>query len=514
MKMQNIFWSAAILLICNFISRCLGFTYKIILVRLIGPEGVGITEMVSPVYSLALVLASLGVPLAMSKLLAGEIGRRNFQNLQRIQQTSLFLLTLLGTAATLLCAALAPLAMQRINPDSRALNYLLALTPAILIVTVCSGFRAYFQATKQIGIIGVSQNIEQTVRVAAGAILASYLLAQGLDRAVLGVAAATILGESAGLLYIWRQYRRQRPQNSAPPTLSRLNISLSLLTYGAPVTIQRLISSGILLLQATMLPMALMQNGLTSSQATAAYGNFSGVALSLIHLPGIFTATLAMALLPAIAEISASDKLCLGRRINQSLHLTSVIAAPFSLLFYTHASQLCTWLFHAPEAAPPLRILALGAFFIYAQTALTSILQGLGKLHSLLFSLLISGGIFLLAIRLLTPLYGLPGAAAAYLLLAFSACLCNYLCLRTACNLRLEWLNIFVKPLLALAPCLPLLKKTEQLCSAFFNNDLAAFTLASGICGLTYLFLLGALKGLPAVMLRYLRPLRPKRRKI
>lgn len=47
--MPNIFWSAAILLICNFISRCLGFVYKIVLVRLIGPEGIGITEMVSPV---------------------------------------------------------------------------------------------------------------------------------------------------------------------------------------------------------------------------------------------------------------------------------------------------------------------------------------------------------------------------------------------------------------------------------------------------------------------------------
>jgi len=60
--MPNIFWSAAILLICNFISRCLGFVYKILLVRLLGPEGIGITELVSPVYSLALVAASLGVP--------------------------------------------------------------------------------------------------------------------------------------------------------------------------------------------------------------------------------------------------------------------------------------------------------------------------------------------------------------------------------------------------------------------------------------------------------------------
>lgn len=508
MKMQNIFWSAAILLICNFISRCLGFIYKIVLVRLIGAEGIGVTEMVSPIYSLALVAASLGIPLAMSKLLASEIGRRRFQNLHIIQQTSMGLLLLLGLTVTLLCAAFAPLLLQSINPEARTLNYLRALTPAIFIVTVCSGFRAYFQATKQIGIIGLSQNIEQTVRVLAGAALVTLLLPQGLPAALLGVAAATVLGELAGLLYIWRQYRRQRPENIDAPSLKRGNISLSLLAYGAPVTVQRLISSGILLLQATLLPLALVQNGLSSTQATAAYGNFSGVALSLIHLPGIFTATLAMALLPAIAEIAASDKMCLSRRINQSLHLTAVIAAPFSLLFYNYAEPLCQWLFHAPEAAPPLRILALGAFFIYAQTALTSILQGMGKLNSLLFSLIISGGVFLLAIRLLVPLYGLPGAAAAYLLLTLTACLIDYFCLKLACAMRLDILNIFIKPLLALLPCLMILKTAEQICSAVIADDLIVFLLTGSCCGLVYLLLLGLLKGLPSVMLRYLQPLR------
>ena len=503
MKMQNIFWSAAILLICNFISRCLGFVYKIILVRLIGAEGIGITEMVSPVYSLALVAASLGIPLAMSKLLASEIGRRRFQNLRLIQQTSLALLIVLGAGVTLLCALLAPLLLQNLNPEARTLNYLRALTPAIFIVTVCSGFRAYFQATKQIGIIGVSQNIEQTVRVLAGAALVSALLPQGLPTALLGVAAATVLGELAGLFYIWLQYHRQRPENTETPSLSRFSIGLSLLAYGAPVTVQRLISSGILLLQATMLPLALVQSGLNSSQATAAYGNFSGVALALIHLPGIFTATLAMALLPAIAEID-NDKMCLSRRINQSLHLTAVIAAPFSLLFFSHATELCSWLFHAPEAAPPLRILALGAFFIYAQTALTSILQGMGKLNSQLISLLISGGGFMLAIRLLVPLYGLPGAAVAYLMLAASACMCDYTCLKLACAMRLDILNIFIKPLLALLPCIMILKTAKQFCSAVINNDLIVFLLAGSICGLAYLLLLGLLGGLPSVMLRYL----------
>ena len=217
--MPNIFWSAAILLICNFISRCLGFVYKIVLVRLLGPEGIGITELVSPVYSLALVAASLGVPMAMSRLLAMELGRRRFGNLRRIQQCSLALLFALGSLVTLLAALGAPLLLARYSQEARTLSYFQALTPAILIVTICSGFRAYFQATKQIGVIGLSQNIEQLVRVLAGAGLVTLLLPLGLAQALLGVAAATVLGELCGLLYIWGQYRRQSPiQWSRPPS--------------------------------------------------------------------------------------------------------------------------------------------------------------------------------------------------------------------------------------------------------------------------------------------------------
>lgn len=499
--MPNIFWSAAILLICNFISRCLGFVYKIVLVRLLGPEGIGITELVSPVYSLALVAASLGVPMAMSRLLALELGRRRFGNLRRIQQCSLALLFALGSLVTLLVALGAPLLLARYSQEARTLSYFQALTPAILIVTICSGFRAYFQATKQIGVIGLSQNIEQLVRVLAGAGLVTLLLPLGLAHALLGVAAATVLGELCGLLYIWGQYRRQKPHSVEPPTLSRLTICGSLLAFGAPVTLQRVISSGILLLQASMLPLALVQSGLSTAEATAAYGNFSGVALSLIHLPGIFTATLAMALLPAIAEIE-QDKMQLSRRINQSLHITAVIAAPFTLLFYAYAEQLCRWLFHAPQAAEPLRILAIGAFFIYAQTALTSILQGMGRLRALLFSLLASGGVFLLAIQYLVPRWGLGGAAAAYLLFALSACLCDFLCLKLHTSIQLDVVNIFIKPMLAAAPCLLLLKKAELLSSA---ENINLFMLAAGLCAAIYISLLTLLKGWPSVLLRYFK---------
>jgi stage V sporulation protein B len=506
-KFQNLFWSAAILLICNFISRVLGFAYKIILVRLIGTEGIGITEMISPIYAFALVAGGLGIPMAMSRLLALELGRRRYQNLARIQNTGMALLLLLGGVTSLLCYIAAPLLLERFSAAPRGLEYLRTLTPAIFIVSVCSGFRAYFQATKQIGIIGVSQNIEQLVRVLVGSTLVWLALPLGLESAIKAVAAATVLGELAGLIYILTQYRRQRPHNRERPTRSRTSVALSLFSFGAPVTLQRWLASAILMLQAMLIPLALQNSGMSQAAATDAYGNFSGVALSLIHLPGIFTSTLAMALLPSIAECE-DNRARLNRRINQSLHITTTIALPFMLIFFNHAEELCAWLFNAPAAAPPLKVLACAAIFIYAQTALTGILQGMGKLNALLCSLLISGALFIISIQTLVPKFALPGAALAYLIFAAAACLIDFAFLHHRVGLRLDARSIILKPLLAASAFLLTEKTAERVLSAALQNQILVFLSASAVGFLAYLWVLWLVKGLPGVFLRYIKPLR------
>lgn len=503
---RGLFWSAAILLVCNFISRVLGFVYKIILVRLIGTAGIGITEMTGPVYSFALVAASLGIPLALSRLLALEIGRRRYHNLRRIQKTAMLLLAVLGGLAAVICWRFAPNLLARFGTAEGA-NYLRILSPAVLLVTICSGFRAYFQATKQIGIIGVSQNLEQIVRVIVGSTLVYLALPYGIEAQIAAVAAATVLGELCGLLFIFNAYLRQRPQHPDPPELSHTAIGIRLLGFGAPVTVQKLLMSAILMLQAMLIPLALQRGGLTAAEATDAYGNFSGVAMSLIHLPGIFTATLAMALLPSIAE-SEQNPARLNSRINQSLHITAVIALPFMLLFYQFAEQLCRWLFNAPGAAGSLRVLALAAAFIYAQTAFTSILQGMGKLSALFASLLCSGGLFVGAIWLLTPRFGLNGAAIAELVFAAGGSLIDLAFLRHYTGLRLDRVNIIAKPLTAAIMAALSAKTAEKMISAAGLSQYTEFLLLSAMGGLAYLATLLALDGMPRVFRHYLRPLK------
>ena len=64
--------STLVLIIGGFITRFLGFIIKIIYTRIILEEGVSLHSLILPTYSLLITIATLAMPLAISKLVAEE----------------------------------------------------------------------------------------------------------------------------------------------------------------------------------------------------------------------------------------------------------------------------------------------------------------------------------------------------------------------------------------------------------------------------------------------------------
>ena len=68
---KNIFLrSALILLIGSMITRTLGFFIKIVFTRIIGEDGINLYSLVMPTYSLVIALTQLGLPVAISTVVA------------------------------------------------------------------------------------------------------------------------------------------------------------------------------------------------------------------------------------------------------------------------------------------------------------------------------------------------------------------------------------------------------------------------------------------------------------
>jgi stage V sporulation protein B len=484
-KKTGLFWGTILLLGSNIFVKGLGFFYRVVLVRLLGVEGVGLIEMVSPVFSFLLVLGGCGIQTSLSQIIASRQGAEGHSYFR----TALVLLTFtsLGLTAAAYCAA--PWLVAHFAPDERILICLQLILPAIIIICLASAFRGLFQGLKYVGTIGMSQNVEQITRVIVGIWVIGQMAGLALPLKISAVSLATVCGEGIGFFYLLLVYFRGRKEYFLEPRQGfgfSFKAARELLTLGLPLTASRLASTTIMMLQAILIPVCLKMAGWDIRAATEIYGRFAGVALALLHLPGVFTAALTVSVLPAVAESMTFDitgRRLMRQRVNDSLQAASSFTLLGMLLLFIFADPLCTLLFNNPPAAPILRILTLGGVFLYLQLTIISVLQGLGEVKILLVNNVISGVILLTGIILLTPRpdFGINGAAIAVDLSWICGFILNLISVYRKAKIKLNWRNIALKPALAAMAALLIYYSQQFFFPSWFENQNVTIMLLQGI---------------------------------
>ena len=380
--MQKFIRGALLLMMANFITRIIAFFYRVYIVRLIGSEGIGLYEMVFPVYSLILVITTAGIPMAVSKLISEAYAKKNTNLAKKIFFISSIFLIASGVVSTVVIIWFVPYLATKTFSDTRVYWPFLATTPAIFIVAVGSVYRGYFQGIQDMLPSSLSLVFEQIVRFIVGIYLATLLLRFGVEFSAAGLALAMVCGEMAGLitLLIFFKGNKEFTAPSWGESYSFVKIIHAIYTLAVPVTLTRVMLSTSLTLQAILIPKRLVLAGNTIREATQLFGQFSGMAFSLINLPTVITVSLAVSLVPAISEAVAWNNFTLIRkRINQSFRITILTAVPVAVIFMNLAKEIMQILYHSTEASNILKFLATGCPFFYLQQTTGGILQGLGR---------------------------------------------------------------------------------------------------------------------------------------
>jgi stage V sporulation protein B len=160
---------------------------------------------------------------------------------------------------------------------------------------------------------------------------------------------------------------------------------------------------------------SLILSGATTAAATKQYGLLFGCVFPLLFLPTFFTQSLTTALIPAISEASARrDGLLVHRRMDQAMRIALFVGAPGTLILFVWAEPLCTLLYHAPEAANLLKILAPVFFLHYFEAPLRAILLGLGKAATAMWNVILTNLFEVPAIVIFASKLGIQGVAVGF----------------------------------------------------------------------------------------------------
>ncbi|GJM75111.1 hypothetical protein HMSSN036_73270 [Paenibacillus macerans] len=101
------------------------------------------------------------------------------------------------------------------------------------------------------------------------------------------------------------------------------------LRIAIPVTGGKLVGSLSYLLESITTAQSLAMAGISVAVATSQYGALQGMVIPLLLLPGALTSSLAVSLVPSLAEAQArGDMRSIQLRLHQSLRLALVTGAP------------------------------------------------------------------------------------------------------------------------------------------------------------------------------------------
>lgn len=368
---QSFIKGAIIISLGGFISKLLGAFYRIPLTRFLGGEGMGIYQMVYPLYCILLTVSASGIPTGIARLISsGKNGA----------EKQAFLLYgaigVIGTAVMYMLAA--PLAAVQEEPAIRLCCVMLC--PSVFFVSVLSVVRGYFQGRGNMYPTAVSEVSEQVIKVALGCVLA-YLFRDNLPLAVASTLFSVTVSEviSTALTLVW-YFRRREIQplyKTAPVPYS------AIVKYTIPLTLTAIALPVSQLLESIAAVRLLKEMG---DNATSLYGIFSGCAVTIINLPVSVTYGLAAASVPQISPLAESgDMQGAKNKAYKALLLTFAISAPAAVglfIFAPLASKLIFSSLAAEEQAilsRLVRIMAVNAVTLSLVQTSSACLTSLGK---------------------------------------------------------------------------------------------------------------------------------------
>ncbi len=415
MKKQSLVKGALVLTAAAFITKLLGFINSVIQSRILGSEGIGLVMMVMPLMGLLLTLTTLGLPVAISKLVAEAEAQQEEGKVKQILAVSLLITGSIGILLVVVTLSFGHLFTTHFLTDQRAYYSLLALTPIIPIFALSGVIKGYFRGKQQMNPIAISQVLEQVVRIGLIYAFVQWLLPYGVEYAAAGAILCAVVGEAASLFYLILMFKKGSLLRSFETSGSKSTL-YELLHTGLPTTGNGFIHSIARVISPILITQGLAKAGMSSVLITKQFGMLAGFVMPLLFFPGFINHSLAVALVPAISEANVQKNFRLiHERVYQAIRIALIVGMPSTVILTIFAEPLMTVIYHASEAAVLLQVLAPFFLFHYFHAPLQSTLVGLGYAKAAMYNNLIARCTSLLLIYPLcsNPKLGIMGVVLA-----------------------------------------------------------------------------------------------------
>jgi len=382
---DNGFMSGVVVLsLSAVIVKIIGLVYKIPMLKLLGSEGMGYFNSAYEIYTLFCIIATTGLPVAMSVMISSEKG-----GAERIFRVAMRLFLLLGVVGSAVMIGFARPFSEFLGSD-KTVFCIFAIAPTVFLICLSSAYRGFFQGHGRMVPTAVSQVIEALGKLLLGLLFAFIALRSGYSVDV--VAAFAVLGLTLGtaVSVLYLMLSKRSSGEKATCSLGEEDdrgIAWRLMRTAIPVTLSAAVISLTKVIDMTMILRRLQDLGYESEVAFSAYGNYTTLALPLFSLAPALIASVAMPLIPSLSRaVAMNDAEGQGRVVSDALKLTSIVSMPIAVGLSLFAKPILELVFSGEseaisEAYPLLVVLGLSVTSACLITVSNAILQAYSKAY-------------------------------------------------------------------------------------------------------------------------------------
>ena len=379
--MKNKFLQATfILMIGGLITKLLGFAIRIIYTRMVGSDAINLYSLVMPTYSLLLTIATLSLPVVISKL----ISEQKTKSIKIISSATIITLILNSIVIILIYFTKDFIAGTLLN-DKRASILLMSMALTFPFVSISSILKGYFYGKQKMIPHTISNIIEQIVRVILIFLIIPTLVNKGIVYSVMGLILISIASELASILtflfFLPKKFKIAK--NDLKPDRKTAK---EILSISVPTVSGRLIGNIGFFFEPILLTNILLFAGYSMDFILNEYGAYNAYTISLLAMPSFFISAISSSLLPEISKYFYHKNMeMVKRRLKQAVILSFIVGGIASAFIYLFRVPLLSTLYNTTKGSEYIEILAPFFVLFYLEGPLQSVLQAIGKAKTSMF---------------------------------------------------------------------------------------------------------------------------------
>ena len=367
-------------MIGGLITKLLGFGIRIIYTRMVGSDAINLYSLVMPTYSLLLTIATLSLPVVISKL----ISEHKTKSIKILSNATIITLVLNFIVIITIYFTKDFIATTLLN-DSRCSTLLMAMALTFPCESLSSILKGYFYGKQKMAPHTISNIIEQLVRLALIFLVIPKLINMGIVYSVMGLILISIASELASiitfLVFLPKKFKITKEDLKPDMKTSKEILSISI-----PTVSGRLIGNIGFFFEPILLTNILLFAGYSMDFILNEYGAYNAYTISLLSMPSFFIAAISSSLLPEISKFYYKENLVMvKRRLKQAVILSFIVGSIFSSFIYLFREPLLSTLYNTTKGSEYIEILAPFFVLFYLEGPLQSVLQAIGKAKTTMF---------------------------------------------------------------------------------------------------------------------------------